>query len=541
MQIADKERVMPHAVLALQSEQSLPDVLLPYQQRVNAEMDTADVLFIEKSRRIGITWGVSANAVLIAAANRSAGGMDVFYIGFNLDMTREFIDTCASWARLIGQAALTVEEFVFDDGDDSDGIKAFRIAFASGYEIVALTSRPRSLRGRQGYIIIDEAAFHDDLKELMKAALAMQIWGGRILVISTHDGVENPYNEYIEDIRKKKLNYKLIRIDFDDALRDGLYKRRCLVMGEAWTEEGEAAFRERIVASYGSGADEELFCIPSMGGGSYIPGPLYEARAVDVPVIRLDCDDQFVYLAEEIRVKEINEWCERELKPLIDVLPRHFKTYLGEDFGRSCNLTVLWVLQTLQDLTQHTPFVVELFNVPFKQQLQITWYILDNLPRFMCSAFDARGNGSQLAEETMQRYGQARVHLVMITKQWYLDNVPPYKAAFEDGIMTAPRDADIKDDHRAIVVSRGVPQVLDTNVKNEKGEKTGGKAVKKRHGDAAIAGIMALFATRHEIVEYAYQPITAQPKDRMSMIPDHRDDHPRLPPRRFRTQKGTYG
>lgn len=539
MQTAEKERMLPHAVMSMQTAESLPDILLPYQQRVNGAMDTADVLFVEKSRRIGITWGVSANAVLIAAASRSAGGMDVFYIGFNLDMTREFIDTCASWARLIGQAALTVEEFVFDDGDDSDGIKAFRITFASGYEIVALTSRPRSLRGRQGYIIIDEAAFHDDLKELMKAALAMQVWGGRICVISTHDGVDNPFNEYIEEIKKGRLDYVLIRIDFDDALRDGLYRRRCLVKGDEWTEKAEAEFRDGIINRYGAGADEELFCIPSMSAGSYIPPALIEARMVDTPVIRLDCDDDFVYLAEAIRVKEIEEWCERELKPVLDALPRDLKTYLGEDFGRSCNLTVLWIFQLLQNMTRHTPFILELFNVPFKQQLQIIWYILDNLPRFMCSAFDARGNGSQIAEETMQRYGQARVHCVMITRQWYLDNVPPYKAGYEDGTITVPRDSDVKDDHRALVVSRGVPQVLDRDVKAEKGEKKAGKAVKKRHGDAAIAGVMAWFATRHEVVEYAYTPARQQDKQ-PGMRPNHDDDTPRLPPRRFSGHTGAF-
>ena len=28
--------------------------------------------------------------------------------------------------------------------------------------------RPRSLRGKQGYVIVDEAAFHDDLAELLR-------------------------------------------------------------------------------------------------------------------------------------------------------------------------------------------------------------------------------------------------------------------------------------------------------------------------------------------------------------------------------------
>lgn len=537
MEIAtvEKQRDLPHQTLENNPRLSVPtELLMPYQRRTIQARYRSSVVFVEKSRRVGITWGIAADAALTAASNKTAGGMDVFYIGFNLDMTREFIDTCASWSKAYSHAASSVEEFVFKDDDERE-IKAFRITYESGFEVVALTSRPRSLRGRQGLVIIDEAAFHDDLKELMKAALALLIWGGKVIVISTHDGVDNEFNQYIEDSRKGKNNYEVVRIDLDDALRDGLFKRICLVKGDEWTQAAEDKWREDIVGFYGDGADEELFCIPSRSGGAYIPGTLIEARMVDSPVIRLDCPDDFVFMSEAIRTKEIEEWCARELKPLLDALPRNLKSFLGEDFGRTANLTVLWIFQMLQNTARHTPFIVELFNVPFKQQLQIIWYILDNLPRFMCSAFDARGNGSQIAEETMQRYGKERVHCVMISTKWYLDNMPPYKAAFEDGTITVPRDTDVKDDHRAITVVRGVPQIPDTGKKEKSG--------KKRHGDAAIAGVMAWFATLHEVVEYAYTPARQQePPSGMSRRPYHDDDKdkPRLPPRRFGRNKGAF-
>ncbi len=56
-----------------------------------------------------------------------------------------------------------VEETLFDQDDDDKAINAFRIKFASGFEIMALSSAPRGLRGKQGVIIIDEAAFVDSL------------------------------------------------------------------------------------------------------------------------------------------------------------------------------------------------------------------------------------------------------------------------------------------------------------------------------------------------------------------------------------------
>lgn len=79
------------------------DLLLGYQRR------TVDLLYagtalviIEKSRRIGLTWGVAAYLVLRAATRVSAGGQTGWYMGYDLEMAREFIDVCAMWARAYG-------------------------------------------------------------------------------------------------------------------------------------------------------------------------------------------------------------------------------------------------------------------------------------------------------------------------------------------------------------------------------------------------------------------------------------------------------
>lgn len=83
------------------AEIGLPKALLPYQSRTVALLESAAtrVLFIEKSRRIGLTWGLAAYAVLRAARQKKAGGMDAMYISYSQEMTREFIDACAMWAR----------------------------------------------------------------------------------------------------------------------------------------------------------------------------------------------------------------------------------------------------------------------------------------------------------------------------------------------------------------------------------------------------------------------------------------------------------
>ena len=84
---ADNRQALPDA---LADTADLPSVLLPYQARLLQTTAQHQLVVVEKSRRIGMTWGVGADAVLSAGSAKDAGGMDVLYIGYNLDMAREF-------------------------------------------------------------------------------------------------------------------------------------------------------------------------------------------------------------------------------------------------------------------------------------------------------------------------------------------------------------------------------------------------------------------------------------------------------------------
>ena len=478
------------------------DILLGYQKRLLDSTARHPVTICEKSRRIGATWGVAADAVLTSAASRDARGMDTFYIGFNLDMAREFIDTCGMWARSFNEAAAAIEDFMFDDGEADKNIQAFRIRFASGFEIVALASRPRSLRGRQGYVIIDEAAFHDDLDGVMKAALALLMWGGKVLVISTHLGVDNPFNKLIEESRAGRKPYAIIRCTFDEALNEGLYQRICLVSGKAWSVEDEASWRAGIISFYGEHAEEELFCIPSQSGGAYLPRPLIEGRMLgDLPVFRLERPAEFTFVPKDDRERDIKAWCEKHLKEPLKALDQDRQHAFGEDFGRVSDLTDIVPIEIGKTLRRTVPFVVELRNIPFEQQRQVLFYVCDHLPRFIGGKMDATGNGAYLAEVAAQRYGPLRIEQVKLTAQWYLENFPPMKAAFEDGSLLVPKDADFLDDLALVTTIRGIPQIPAV--------KTVGQDGKKRHGDFAVALALGYAQTRSGVVEFGYRSVSA--------------------------------
>lgn len=470
------------------------EVLLPYQKAWIE--DTATVKVWEKSRRIGTSYVEALASVLEAAKAKEAGGQSSYYLSYSKEMTQQFARDCAFWAKHIHAVGVELDEVVLNDADKD--ITVYRVTFTSGYQIWCLPSVARSLRSKQGRVIIDEAAFVDDLDELKKAAMALLMWGGCVRILSTHNGDDNPFNELIKEIREGKQDYSLHRTTFDEALTQGLYQRICFVRGEEWSKEKQETWREELVAGYGDGADEELFCIPVKAGTRYFPSTLLEAVSdPGVAVIRKACEDRFTFEKEEKRVKEFDQWLKREVR---DILLAHTKAvYVGEDFARSGDLTGIFCDEEMPDGRLLTFLVLELRNVPFSQQWQVIKYVMDTLPNLGSAAFDSRRNGQMIAELAAQEW-PGYVHQVMITMKWYAETFPGLKGRMEDGTTTIPDDPFIRDDFRVVGLKAGVPCVL---------ERSGGPR-ERRHGDGAIAKLMAFYAAKEDEAK-AYQPMTYEP------------------------------
>lgn len=482
----------------------LPSVLLPYQAKAVGLLDSGiPVLFVEKSRRIGLTWGLAAYAVLRAGRQKAAGGMDVMYISYSREMTREFIDACAMWARAFNMAATEADEFLFDNGDADKGINAFRIQFASGFEIMALSSAPRGLRGKQGVVIIDEAAFVDSLGQLLKSAMAFLMWGGQVVVCSTHLGAENEFNVQIQDILAERSKYAHMRIDLDQALEQGLYRRIALVTGKVWSPEAEAAWRQNILDFYRDNADEELYCVPSLSSGAWLPAPLIEARmTVETPVLRLELPGDYMHRTLLEQAMLLAPFI-KDLADQVAALDLNLQYALGFDFGRVSDLSTLSLLAIEQALKRRECLSIEMRNVPGKEQKMVVDAVMSHLRgRMIGAAFDATGMGWTVAEDAGRKYGFREdpqgagvVMALKFTEEWYRLEMPPLKSAFEDNSLALIRDVEHVSDLRMVKVIRGIPRVPPLRE---------GETGKKRHGDYAIALALAYWASRMRWTEYSY-------------------------------------
>ena len=490
----------PSLFLKSGPKDTLPGALLRYQREWVADQDPFKIM--EKARRTGITWAEASDDALIAASTKSAGGQNVYYVGTDQEMTEEYIDACAMWAKVFNRAAGEIEGGFWDEDKEDHHIKTFCIRFPeSGHKILALASRPRKLRGRQGVLVGDEAAFQDDLGALIKAAMAFLIWGGKVRLISTHDGEENPFAELVNEIRAGKRKGRVHRITFRDAVEQGLYRRVCMRRGIAWKADAETSWVQETYDYYGADADEELDVIPSSGSGAFLSSALILSRMSDeTPPVRGAWKTEFSLLPDRVREIEMADWLKENVAPHLEKLDKTRPHGFGQDFGRLRDLTVIPVLEEGKTIRNTCKLWVELANCPYRQQEQALNFIIERLPRFRKGVMDATGNGLALAEFMQQKWGASRIEAVKLSDAFYLENMPHFQAAFQDGAITGiPRDDEIRDDLRALRKIRGVPKLPPTPT--QKGE----DRKQQRHGDGAIALFLADYAMRQDVAPIEFE------------------------------------
>lgn len=483
-----------------------------------------DIACCVKGRRTGITFATAMDDTVTASSSREANGDNIWYMADTREKGLEYIGYCAKFAHIIarGQAS-GIEQHLFEDQRDdgtTNSITAFRIRFASGFRITALSSRPENIHGLQGIVNLDEAALHKDVSAVLESATALLIWGGRIRVWSTHRGKKNAFNQLVKDIQTGRYGKKaaVYRVTFDDAVANGLYERVCFMQGKTPTVEGKRDWYTAIRTAYGprkAAMREELDAIPRDGSGTAIPSVWIEnAMPEDRPVLRLVLDDEFAKRGERERMAWADKWVAIHLAPLVRKLveaDEMTRWAVGMDFARHRHFSVIKPARITQGLRREVPFIIELANVPQRQQEQILWALLDRLKRWTFAG-DATGPGQGLMEYTGDKYGRAdkdgkggRVHEITLSRAWYGEWMAKYIDLFEDGYITLPRDISLEDDHRAVEYVDGIPMVPRLERKDLKDSDL------VRHGDGAIAGALMNYAALHEATEIEFQSAGPRP------------------------------
>ncbi len=380
---------------------------LPYQERWLD--DKSKIKIWEKSRRIGATYVQSYEDVR-DCINKSVPA--VWFSSADESAAKEYIDYCEQWVKLFHSTAKRIGEVIIDNEKD---IKALVIEFSNGTKIHALSSNPKAFRSKGGKVVLDEFAFHNNADELWKAARPCITWGYPLRILSTHNGQNCLYYRFLDQIQKGQLKWSHhktpIQLAVEEGLVDRIYKRETSAQErEAWIKnEQENCFNEYTWL-------QEYCCIAVDETSAFLPYDL---------ITSCELDDI--------------------LKSLFEI---QHDFYVGVDVGRKKDLTVIWVLEKIENI-KYTRKVIELAQMPFCKQEEILHEILSH-KFFRRNCQDNTGIGMQMAENAQYKFGKFRVEGITFTNKIKEELAYNLRTEFENKTVFIPKRHEIREDLHSI-------------------------------------------------------------------------------------------
>ncbi len=144
---------------------------------------------------------------------------------------------------------------------------------------------------------------------------------------------------------------------------------------------GPPSHRQRrdmvLLAHIRDNADEELYCVPSMSSGAWLPAPLIEARmAVITPVLRLELPADYMFRPRLDQLSLMAPFVE-ELKAQLEALDLTPQFAFAFDFARGDDLTAGSLMAIQQRLKRVEVLAFELRNMPGAEQKLTKSFMMD--------------------------------------------------------------------------------------------------------------------------------------------------------------------
>jgi len=238
---------------------TVPFNLYPFQEDTLNRFHDDRFLLILKSRQLGITTLVSAYSLWQMLFN---GDRNILVISIKQEISKEIItkvrfanEHLPSWLKI--QAT-------------EDNRLSLRLK--NGSMIAATSSAKDAGRSKAlSLLVLDEAAFIDEAREIWTSAFNTLSTGGRAIVLSTPNGVGNWFHEMWTNAEKKKNDFTTLRLYWN------LHPKR----DQRWRDEQEKQLGQR-------GASQECDCDFLTSGTNVIDLKILEEYALNAICIEGD-------------------------------------------------------------------------------------------------------------------------------------------------------------------------------------------------------------------------------------------------------------
>lgn len=371
----------------------------------------------QKGRQEGFTWTEAHDDVLDAAVS-DGSGMNVHFSGYNEGSAKAYIQDCLEWSQVYQLGARDMGEEIFDR---DTGATARSIEFTSGFRCFGMTSAPNAYRGKRGKSVLDELAFHKDPEAMYAAAMPATTWGFPLVIMSTHNGVDNLFYRLANDLEKPFSRHKVTLVDaVNDGLADKIAQRHLTV-----------AERQKFIDDIKALCEsdemfmQEYMCVAQGGSEAWITWEMI-TRMQDDAAGR----------------------------------PENYSggpCYVGMDIARRRDLSVIWVNERVA-ASRWTREIVRMQNASFAdQEAELDRVVDEYSPRRIC--MDQTGMGEQMVERAKKRFGERMIGGVLMTAKAKLDLATAVKRAAQDATLRIPNDQPLAKALRAV---KQIPTASDT-------------------------------------------------------------------------------
>jgi phage FluMu gp28-like protein len=406
---------------------------LPYQRRWIE--DQSRLKLMEKSRQIGMSW--TAAYALVRRQGAAGARHDAWVASRDEIQARLFLEDCRGFARILNLATRETGTPLLP-AEQRTGSTS--LTFANNRRIHSLSSNADAQAGKRGPRLLDEFALHPDPRQLYAIALPGITWGGQLEIISTHRGAHNYFNTLVTEVSEggNPKGFSHHRVTLEDALDQGFLEK---LQSRLHADDPRAcldrqAYFESIRRTC---PDEQSFlqeymCRPADDAAAFLPGELI--ASCEYPLSQDDTRDAPAW-ALDLTARE----------PATRRALAHRTFHIGVDIGRDHDLTVIWVLESIEGV-HFTRQLIELKATAFSDQEALLYRILE-LPRAVAS-IDQTGLGRQFAERAAERFGPRKVNGVTFSHNVKDALAYPVRTAFEDRALRIPQRRPIREDLRAI-------------------------------------------------------------------------------------------
>jgi phage FluMu gp28-like protein len=422
----------------------LEGYFLPYQ--VRWLRDGAAKRIMEKSRQIGISLCTAYD--LVKKISLTGNPYDAWVSSSDELQAELFGMDCARWARLGHRRYGKLEMRVLDP---KEKITAHVLPFQNGKAIYSLSSNPNAQAGKRGWRVFDEFALNAENRLLYSIGQPGTMWGGGMDIISTHRGSANYFNELVNEVKHKgnPKGFSLHTVTIEEACREGLLAKLKAKWAEGnpgddrlgWTDD------DFLQSLRNECADEEIWlqefmCVPGDDRGAFLSWELIagcEAGAREGG-----------WRGEQNGKDGKNGKDGRDGRDGVNggLGEGMGALFAGVDVGREHDLTVIWVVERVEDVC-FTREVACLEKATFAEQEERLYGILA-LPNLKRCCIDQTGIGRQFAERAAQRFGRYKVEGIHFTSGVKEELAYATRTAFEKKTVRIPADPFIRADLRSM-------------------------------------------------------------------------------------------